>query len=447
MESKMIIKRDLLLNRLIQAKNHHMIKILTGIRRCGKSFLLFKLFKQHLLDTGTDANHIIEIDLESEEYLFCRDAITLGKEIRKKLPADDSPCFVLIDEIQHAAPTLPEGTDLSRIKPEDRSLMYITFYHVLNGLLKRDNVNTYVTGSNAKLLATDIATEFRGRGEVIEVLPLSFAEFYPLANPGRDFNQVTEDYFKFGGLPECALLETESEKIEYLTGLIDSIYLRDVAERNALRNNALLSTLTDTVMSNIGGLTNPTKLANSVTSAAGLKTNHITISKYLEFLESAFLIRRAQRFDVKGNRYLASPSKYYAIDTGIRNAKLGFRQTEMSHLMENAIYVELVRRGYSVDVGMVTTNPMVNGRQMQKTSEIDFVVNKASERIYIQSAYAIPDPEKRAQETYSLRHTYDGFRKIVITGNPYEAPWMDTNGITFMGLKSFLLDPKSIETL
>lgn len=443
----MLIKRDLLLNRLIQAKDHHMIKILTGIRRCGKSFLLFKLFKQHLLDTGIDAAHIVEIDLESEEYLFCRDAITLGKEIRKKLPAGDSPCFVLIDEIQHAAPALPEGTDLRRIKPEDRNLMYITFYHVLNGLLKRNNVSTYVTGSNAKLLATDVATEFRGRGEVIEVLPLSFAEYYPVMNSGKDFSLITENYFKFGGLPECALLETESEKIEYLTGLINSIYLRDVAERHALRNDTLLSTLTDTIMSNIGGLTNPTKLANSVTSAAGLKANHITISKYLEFLEGAFLIRRAQRFDVKGNRYLASPSKYYAIDTGIRNAKLGFRQTEMSHLMENAIYLELVRRGYSVDVGMVTTNPKVNGKQTQKTSEIDFVVNKASERIYIQSAYAIPDSEKRAQESYSLRHTRDGFRKIVITGNPYETPWMDTNGITFMGLKSFLLDPKSIETL
>lgn len=443
----MIIKRDLLLNRLIRAKNHHMIKILTGIRRCGKSFMLFKLFKEHLVESGVPLDHIIEIDLESEEYLFCRDAVTLGKEIRARIPGDGRECFVLIDEIQHAAPVLPEGTDLSRIKPEDRDRAFITFYHVLNGLLKRDNVNTYVTGSNAKLLARDIATEFRGRGEVIDIQPLSFAEFYPLLPDAHDFYEAVNAYFTYGGLPECALLESEEDKTAYLTNLVQDIYLRDVAERNSLKNDALLSSLLNTVMSNIGGLANAVKLANTVNSIAGYKTNHVTIGKYLDSLENAFLIRKARRFDIKGNRYLANPCKYYAIDTGIRNAALGFRQNEPSHLMENVIYNEILRRGYSVDVGMLTTNPTVNGVQVYKTNEVDFVVNKGTERIYIQSAFAITTPEKREQETYSLRHVRDSFRKIVITGDPYEKPWMDRHGIEFMGLKAFLLDPGSLETL
>jgi len=443
----MTINRDNLLNRLILAKNHHRIKVLTGIRRCGKSYLLFNLFKRHLLETGTPRDHIVEIDLESDDFLFCRDAITLGKEIRAHLPADDAPCFVLIDEIQLAAPVLPEGTDLSRIKPQDRDSAYITFYHVLNGLLKRGNINTYVTGSNAKLLSSEVATEFRGRSEVIEVTPLSFAEIYPLMVGKCEFGEMIESHFKFGGLPECVLLATEAEKREYLTSLIETIYLRDVAERHALKSDALLSALTDTIMSNIGGLTNPTKLADTVATESKLTTNHVTVSKYLNYLEDAFLIRKARRFDIKGNRYLTSPSKYYATDTGIRNAKIAFRQNEMSHLMENAVYVELIRRGYSVDVGMITTNPTRNGVQTKVTSEIDFVVNKASERIYIQSAFAIPDPAKREQETYSLRHVRDSFRKVVITGNPHEAPWMDANGITFMGLKEFLLAPQSIETI
>lgn len=443
----MTIKRDSLLNRLILAKKHNLVKILTGIRRCGKSYLLFNLFKKHLLEIGIARDHIVEIDLESDDFLFCRDAITLGKEIRARLPADEKPCFVLIDEIQHAAPVLPEGTDLSRIRPQDRDSAYITFYHVLNGLLKRGNVNAYVTGSNAKLLSSEVATEFRGRSEVIEVTPLSFAEVYPLMAGTCEFGEMIERYFTFGGLPECVLLPTEAEKRNYLTNLIETIYLRDVAEHHALKNDVLLSALTDTVMSNVGGLTNPTKLANTLVTESKLAANHVTVTKYLNYLEDAFLIRKARRFDIKGNRYLASPSKYYAIDTGIRNAKIAFRQNEMPHLMENVLYTELVRRGYSVDVGMVTTNPVRNGVQTQVTSEIDFVVNKASERIYIQSAFAIPDAAKRAQETHALRHVRDAFRKVVITGSPHETPWMDNDGIMFMGLKAFLLNPKAIEAI
>ena len=443
----MIIQRELLLNRLIQAKSHHMIKILVGMRRCGKSFLLFTIFKQHLLDSGVAPDHIVEIDLESDDFLFCRDAITLGKEIRARLPSDNSPCYVLIDEIQHAEPILPEGTDLSRLRPEDRKKAYITFYHVLNGLLKRTNVSTYVTGSNARLLSSDVATEFRGRSEIIEINPLSFAEFYPLMKESAEFKEIVDSYFIFGGLPECALLDTDAEKSSYLTNLIKTIYLKDVVERHNLKNDSLLSVLTDTVMSNIGCLVNPTKLANTITTTLQIKTNHVTIAKYLTYLEDAFLVHKSKRYDIKGNKHLSSPLKFYATDTGIRNAKINFRQIESSHLMENVIFNELVRRGYSVDVGMVTTNPVVNGARTQITSEIDFVINKASERIYVQSAFSIHDPGKREQETYSLRHVRDSFRKIVITGDPYERPWMDRNGITFMGLKAFLLDPHSLETL
>ena len=340
----MKIKRDILLNKLINAKNHNLIKILVGMRRCGKSFLLFNLFKQHLIENGIDASHIIEIDLESDEFIFCRDAITLGKEIRSRLPKDNDQCFVLIDEIQLAAPILPEGTDLSRLHPNDRDNAYITFYHVLNGLLKRDNVSTYVTGSNARLLSQDVATEFRGRSEIINVFPLSFAEFAATMPHTNDFHQIRDAYLSFGGLPECALLQSEAEKRQYLNNLNASIYLRDIAQRFNLRNDTLLEAVTDTAMSNIGCLTNPTKLSNAINTIGKISCNETTVRKYLGYLESAFLVHNAKLFDLRGNRYLDYPSKFYAVDTGIRNSRLNFRQDENTHLMENVIYNELVRR-------------------------------------------------------------------------------------------------------
>ena len=443
----MIIARELLLNRLIEAKGHNLIKILVGIRRCGKSFLLFKLFKQHLLDSGVASDHIIEIDLESENFTFCRDAITLGKEIRARLPSDNLPCFVLIDEIQHAEPILPEGTDLSRLRPEDRQNAYITFYHVLNGLLKRDNVSTYVTGSNARLLSKDVATEFRGRSEVIDIFPLSLAEFAQTMPNGSDLFQIRDAYLTFGGLPECALLANDMEKKRYLDNLNQTIYLRDVIERFKLRDDVAIESVTDIAMSNIGCLTNPTRLSAMLNAAGKITTNNVTVARYLGFLESAFLIRNARLFDLRGNRYFDYPSKYYAVDTGIRNSRLNFRQDENTHLMENVIYNELVRRGYSVDVGAVEMFATVNGRRCRKRYEVDFVVNRFDQRFYIQSAWDIPDNEKREQETFSLRHIGDNFRKVVVTGNPYEKPWTDRNGVTFIGIMPFLLDRKSIETL
>ena len=321
----MTIKRDILLKKLIRSKSHNLIKILVGMRRCGKSFLLFRLFKQHLLESGIAPNHIVEIDLESDDFNFCRDAITLGKEIRARLPSDNSPCYVLIDEIQHAEPILPEGTDLSRFRPEDRKNAYITFYHVLNGLLKRENVSTYVTGSNARLLSQDVATEFRGRSEIINVQPLSLAEFTETMPNARDFFQIRDAYLAFGGLPECALMTTESEKRQYLNNLNATIYLRDIAQRFKLKNDALLGAVADTAMSNIGCLANPTKLSNAINSLGKLVCNETTVRKYLGYLESAFLVQNARLFDLRGNRYLNYPSKYYAVDTGIRNSRLNFR--------------------------------------------------------------------------------------------------------------------------
>ena len=443
----MKINRDLLLDRLVRARSHHLIKILVGIRRCGKSYLLFNLFRSHLIETGIAPDHIISIDLESDEFQFCRDAVTLGKEIRARLPSDERECFVLIDEIQHTAPVLPEGTDLSRIRPEDRDKMYITFYHVLNGLLKRDNINTYVTGSNAHLLSEDVATEFRGRSEVISVTPLSFAEFCSARPDATDFYQLRNEYLAFGGLPECVLMESEEARKNYLVDLNRTIYQRDLAQRHKLGDDALLGAVMDIAMSNIGCLTNPTRLAALMNDRGNISASNVTVRKYLACFESSFLINKAKLFDVRGNHYLDYPSKYYAADTGIRNARLNFRQTESTHLMENVIYNELLRRGYAVDVGAVEMFATINGKRCRKRYEVDFVVNHVNQRFYIQSAWDIPDTEKREQETFSLRHIGDNIRKVVITGDPYERPWTDESGITFMGLKAFLLDPRALETL
>ena len=447
MEEHPIIMRQELLNRLITAKKHNLVKVLTGIRRCGKSFLLFNLFKNHLLESGVAKDHIIEINLESDKFRTCRDAIALGDAIRPLLIHDGATNYILIDEIQHARPALAPGIDISRMKPKDRKYAYTTFYDVLNGLLRLGFANIYVTGSNAHLLSSDVATEFRGRGEIIEVMPLSFTEFHPILKDRFEFDQIRDAYFRYGGLPECALLETEEEKISYLNDLCESIYLRDIADRHKLRNDVLLAALTDTVMSNIGGLTNPAKLTNAINSTGKVKSNHVTVSRYLDFLEESFLIKKASRFDVKGKRYLDYPSKYYATDTGIRNARTEFRQVEKTHLMENVIYNELRRLGFCVDVGAVETFPSRGDTQTRKMNEVDFVLNKASERIYVQSAFSIPDEEKRRQETYSLTHIGDSFRKVVIVGDTRESPWRNEHGIIFMSLAQFLLDPHSLETL
>lgn len=443
----MTIRRDNYLGQLISAKHNGAIKIVTGLRRCGKSYLLRNLFKQHLKDEGVANDHIIEIDLEHEPDTRLLNPKFLGEAIEARIRRDRKWTYVIIDEIQLCKKIPFEGIDISKLSPDEAKDAFFTFHRTLSGLQQHPKVDVYVTGSNSKMLSSDVATEFRGRGDVIQMAPLSMSEFFPLRKSAHDLYTVFYEYLDFGGLPECVLRKTPEEKTRYLANLYKAIYLRDIAERNGLKNDTLLDALAATVMSNVGGLTNPAKLAHAVQTVMGVKTNRVTVSKYLDFLVDAFVLSEARRFDIRGNRYLETPLKYYSGDCGLRNAALGFRQNERPQLMENAIYNELVSRGYTVDVGDVFNNVFpANGGHEVRRYEIDFVVNRASERIYIQSAFQIPDQTKRDQETFSLRKLRDGFRRIVITGDPYEKPWTDPNGITFIGIVPFLTDPKSIDT-
>lgn len=443
----MTIQRNNLLTQLIKAKHNSFIKILTGIRRCGKSYLLFNIFKTHLLEDGVQADHIIEIDLEHPVSADLINPIKLDNYIRSKLVSDGKMNYVLIDEIQYCGKALPEGFDLSKIHPDDRERMFVDFYRVLNGLRTTPNVDVYVTGSNSRLLASDVATEFRGRGYVIQVTPLSFAEFMPLRTSEQNPFKVIEEYLLYGGLPDCVLATSPESKEAYLKDLYTTIYLRDIVERYHLRNDFLLNKVIDIVMSDTATLTNPTKLANTTRTAAGINASRNTVVQYLDHIADAFLISKAERFDVKGRRYLDYPVKYYATDTGLRNARINFRQPEFTHLMENAIYNELIRRGYSVDIGIIQRHDYSAGKHTIRQYEIDFVINRGPKQIYIQSAYSIPTAEKREQETFSLRHTGDSFKKVVITNDPFQTRTYDDSGIAYIGLLDFLLDPNSLETL
>lgn len=441
----MTIQRNELLNKLIAAKGNDFVKILTGLRRCGKSFLLFHLFKQHLLDAGIPENHIIEIDLESRAYQNLRTPNALGAYIDSRLIHDGIHNYVLIDEIQLCQREWNQAIDPARIHPDERDWGYITFYSILSQLRTMPDADVYVTGSNSRLIETDVSTEFRGRGQIIRVTPLSFSEFSQLAQ--RDANPflTLNDYFTFGGLPECALMPTAAEKEAYLKGLFKAIYLRDIIERYKIQNPILLEHVVNFALSTIACPTNPNKLANAIKTETGLTATQPTVAKYLSALEESFVLAHAQRFDIRGRHYLDYPMKYYAVDTGLRNAAINFRQNEETHLMENVIFNELVRRGYSVDVGVIELDKRRDGRHTTPKYEIDFVVNRGSSRIYIQSAYMIPDAEKRAQETFSLRHTGDSFKKLVITNNPIQPRQYDDNGIFFMGLWDFLTNPKALE--
>ena len=443
----MTIQRNDLLHRLIAAKHNGFIKVLTGIRRCGKSYLLFNIFKTHLLENGVSPDHIIEIDLEHPAIADLVNPIKLDNYIRSKLVPDGKMNYVLIDEIQYCGKALPEGLDISRIHPDDRERMFVDFYRVLNGLRTTPNVDTYVTGSNSRLLASDVATEFRGREHVIQVTPLSFAEFMPLRASERNHFKVIEEYLLYGGLPDCVLAQSPAGKEAYLKDLYSTIYLRDIVERYHVRNDQLLEKVIDIVMSDTATLTNPTKLANAAKTVAGINASRNTVVQHLDHLLDAFLISKAERFDVKGRRHLDYPVKYYATDTGLRNARINFRQPEFTHLMENSIYNELIRRGYSVDVGIVQRHDYSAGKHTIRQYEIDFVVNRGPRQIYIQSAYSIPTAEKWEQETFSLRHTGDSFKKVVITNDPFQTRTYDDNGIAYIGLIDFLLDPHSLETL
>ena len=417
----MEIRRDRYLERLIAHKGNGRVKIVTGIRRCGKSYLLFQLFKRHLIETGVKPNHIIEIQLEDRSNKELRNPDACLAFIKKQIK-DQKPYYLLIDEVQ----------------------LMDEFEDVLNSCLHIENLDTYVTGSNSKFLSKDIITEFRGRGDEMYLRPLSFKE-YRTIQPDKPFDDVWTEYMTFGGLPYCALLPSREDKADYLKRLFDEVFLRDIIERNRVQNDAQLESLLNVISSAVGSLTNPKKLEDTFISSGTGKLSAVTIKQYLDYLCDAFMIEQAERYDIKGKRYISTPYKYYFTDTGLRNARLNFRQLEETHLMENVMYNELCLRGYSVDVGVVEINErQEDGKYVRKQIEVDFVCNKADERVYVQSAFSIPTTEKRQQEERPLVNVGDGFRKVVVTKDNV-IRHNDENGILIMSLHEFLMDERALE--
>ena len=416
----MQIKRDFYLQQLVDGKQNGLIKIVTGIRRCGKSFLLFKLFRQYLLDVGVDSDHIIQIALDDIENANLREPLPLYKCIKANM-TDEELYYILLDEVQ----------------------LVPRFEEVLNSLLRIDNADVYVTGSNSKFLSSDIITEFRGRGDEIHLYPLSLSEY--CEGTGLSPAEAWKDYYTYGGLPHTLSLGTEKKKIDYLNNLFESVYLIDILERHRIKNKAEFEELVKIIASGIGAPTNPTKLENTFKSVKKINIDSVTISRYLGYMQDAFLIEKAERYDVKGKKHIGSLAKYYFTDIGLRNAILGLRQQEETHIMENIIYNELRRRGCKVDVGMVEQRFVDNdGKWQRKQLEVDFVVNEGNHRYYIQSALALPDEEKRKQEMGSLLRINDSFKKIIIVKDDIK-PWRDENGILTMGLLDFLMNADSLE--
>lgn len=412
----MEIKRDYYLQKLIDRKENHLIKIITGIRRCGKSYLLNHIFKNYLLETGVNADHIIMVSLDDDDSESLLDVHNLNTYIKSQIKDDDLH-YVLLDEIQ-----LVEG-----------------FESLLNGLLRKENLDVYVTGSNSKFLSSDIITEFRGRGDEIRVYPLSFNEFYSAYEGSKE--DAWQEYYTYGGLPLVLSYKNEIDKMAYLENQRKNVYLNDVIERNNIQNEQDLYTIVEILSSSVGSLTNPLKLANTFKSNnKNTSITDKTIYNYLNYLEDAFLIESTKRYDVKGKKYIETPKKYYFTDIGIRNSFLNFRQQAENHLMENIIYIELKRRGFSVDVGVVE----VRDKSGQKKLEIDFVANRGNNRYYIQSALTIDSKEKREQEERSLINTNDFFRKIIIVKDNIKR-WRDEKGIVIMGIVDFLLDFDSLD--
>lgn len=430
----MEIRRDYYLEKLIKRKNNGLIKVVTGIRRCGKSFLLNNLFYHHLLESGVDTDHIIRFAFDSADdlHLIGESLIQMNKEKRGADPekftayirtkvADDGMYYLLLDEIQ----------------------MLDCFEAVLNGYLRKENMDIFVTGSNAKLLSKDIATEFAGRGDEIHMYPLSFSEFMSVYR-GDKYTGLSE-YMLYGGIPLVVLRDDANDKAAALENLFSEIYIRDICRRNRVRNVGELEDLLNILSSAIGSLTNPEKLKNTFKTAKKSRITSATIQKYLTFFEDSFLIESAQRYDIRGKAYIETPKKYYFSDLGLRNARINFRQFEQTHSMENVIYNELRMRGYHVDVGVVPiAEKDAEGKAIRKQLEVDFVCNLGSSRYYIQSAYSLPDEAKRAQEIRPFRKIDDSFKKIIITKDVVP-PYYDEYGILTLNIYDFLLDPKSLE--
>lgn len=433
----MIIERNEYLNQLLAKRWNGKVKIITGIRRSGKSFLLSTLFKNRMIEEGVNADDFINIDLDRKSNVKYRNPNTLYDYIMERTCNYNRKFYVLIDEIQLSYKVKNTDIDESLVPEEDRDMLYTTFYDILNDLMARPNLDIYVTGSNSKMLSKDIVTNFRDRGSEIKVYPLSFAEYLSVSN--KEKTDAFEEYIMYGGMPLAVLEHDEKEKRKYLQGLFTNVYIKDIIERYKLKDDTILSPLVDALSSAIGSLTNSNKLANTAGSALGKNPSHNTIKNYLEYVEDAYLFQCARRWDVKGRKYFDTINKYYAMDLGLRNARLNFRQQERSHLMENVIYNELIRRGYSVDVGIVELSRIIDGKRKMAQYEIDFVVNIGNNKVYIQSALNVDTPEKKAQETFSLKNTGDFFRKIVVLDGNSKL-WTDEDGVTYIGVIPFLLE-------
>lgn len=409
------IKRDVYLNKIIEKRENGLIKIITGIRRCGKSYLLDPLFKNYLLESGVKEDHIIKLDLDERKNNKFLDPDQLDQYIRD-LIKDNDQYFLILDEIQ---------------KVED-------FESVLNGFLHIRNLDVYVTGSNSKFLSSDIITEFRGRGDEVRIHPLSFSEFYAAFNGTKE--EAWEQYVVYGGLPRILSFKNEVEKSEYLKNLFEKTYLDDIVERNNVQRVDVLDAVVNILASSIGSLTNPNKLSNTFESSGFKDVSVNTITSYINYLQDSFLIEKATRYDVKGKKYIQTPYKFYFSDIGLRNCRLNFRQQEETHIMENIIFNELLYRGYNVDVGVVEIREGDDKKQV----EVDFVCNQYNKRYYIQSALSLPTREKTIQEERPLMNIPDNFKKIIVVKDDIKS-WISEEGISIVGLKEFLLNPNSMD--
>lgn len=431
----MRIARDRYLEKLVRKKHNGSVKVVTGVRRCGKSYLLFGIFRDHLRESGVPDDQVIELALDEDENARYRDPSELSAFLNERIVDRKKQYYVLLDEVQLA---------ISREEIRNPDIP-TRLYGILNGLLRRGNVDVYVTGSNSKMLSSDVRTEFRGRGDEVEVRPLSFSEYY--AHVGGELVRAYEDYALFGGMPRVALTPDDEDKLSYLQGLFELVYFRDIVERYEIELPDVLAAITDDLCSSVGSLTNANKISKALGSVRGARGTAVsvdTVSSYLSHLTESYLFSEAKRYDVKGKRYFDYPSKYYCVDVGLRNAKLNLRQQEETHIMENIVYNELVHRGYAVDVGVIEMSEKnAEGKRTRKNCEIDFVANKGPERIYIQSALSMEDETKAGQELRPLLGVKDYFRKVIVSKTPAH-PWIDENGVLHIGIYDFLIDESAI---
>ncbi|MBO7448721.1 ATP-binding protein [bacterium] len=422
----MVIQRKKYLKQLISLMGSEMIKVVTGMRRSGKSYLLFKLFYNYLIKQGVKEEQIIKINLDEKENIPLRSIDNLYNEISNRIKYKNRHYYLLMDEVQY---TIKKQDLKNKEKP-------LPIYDVLNSMLNRGNVDVYITGSNSKFLSSDVMTEFRGRGWPIHIQPLVFSEYYEACR--KPFNQALDEYIMYGGLPYVLKLRSHEEKYQYLINLFGEVFLKDIKERYSVQNDSGMDELIEVLASSVGSLTNPKRISDTFNSKVR-KISEPTVADYLQYLQDSFLVQKVKRYDIKGRKYIGTPSKYYFTDIGLRNAKLNFRQQDKNHIMENIIYNELIYRDYNVDVGIVPVNAVEKGKHLKKQYEVDFVANHINQRYYIQSALNVESKDKLAQEQKSLVNIPDAFKRVIVTEKTL-LPWHTEEGTLVVGLKEFLLD-------